>query len=241
MAAHLRPYTYSLFLLAYMPLVLWADVHVASLVQQHLLGVLTLAVLLAALRASGPLERRQVLCAMAIATACEYFNTGIWGVYAYRLHNVPLYVPTGHGLVYLFALLTARTPLLRRHGRVAAVAALMVAVSWAARGLLFGAAPDLAGAALLPIVIWSCAGRDRAVYACAFFIASLLEILGTSFGNWTWAPITPLLGLSSGNPPSCIAAVYCLLDLSAIRLATAVPWPLPRRRRPTPVPAAQEA
>ncbi len=54
------------------------------------------------------------------------------------------------------------------------------------------------------------------VYLAAFFITTWLELIGTAAGTWQWATIEPVLGLSQGNPPSGVAAWYCLVDAVAI-------------------------
>jgi hypothetical protein len=43
-----------------------------------------------------------------------------------------------------------------------------------------------------------------------------LEIIGTAVGTWHWVPIDPVLGLPQGNPPSGVAAWYCLVDAVAL-------------------------
>jgi hypothetical protein len=54
------------------------------------------------------------------------------------------------------------------------------------------------------------------VYLAAFFITTWLELIGTAAGTWKWATIEPVLSLSQGNPPSGVAAWYCLVDAVAI-------------------------
>jgi hypothetical protein len=77
------------------------------------------------------------------------------------------------------------------------------------------------------------------VYAGAFVATTVLEIAGTQFGNWRWAETVPGIGLSQGNPPSAIAAGYCLLDAIVLFLSSRM-WlariPFGRRvARPEPV------
>ena len=57
------------------------------------------------------------------------------------------------------------------------------------------------------------------VYLAAFFITTWLELIGTAAGTWKWATIEPVMGLSQGNPPSGVAAWYCLVDAVAIGTA----------------------
>ena len=52
-----------------------------------------------------PVDRRaQALGVVAFATIGEVTGSLIWGVYHYRLHNLPLFVPPAHGIVYLTGL-----------------------------------------------------------------------------------------------------------------------------------------
>ena len=44
---------------------------------------------------------------VVVATVLECVGSLIWGAYTYRLSNLPLYVPAGHGLFYLSALRAA--------------------------------------------------------------------------------------------------------------------------------------
>ena len=60
------------------------------------------------------------------------------------------------------------------------------------------------------------------VYLAAFFITTWLELIGTAAGTWKWATIEPVMSLSQGNPPSGVAAWYCLVDAVAIGSAPAL-------------------
>jgi hypothetical protein len=59
-------------------------------------------------------------------------------------------------------------------------------------------------------------GRSPMVYLAAFFITTWLELIGTAVGTWKWASIDPVLSLPQGNPPSGVAAWYCLVDAVAM-------------------------
>lgn len=54
------------------------------------------------------------------------------------------------------------------------------------------------------------------VYLAAFFITTWLELIGTAAGTWYWSKLEPIFNLSQGNPPSGVAAWYCLVDAVAI-------------------------
>jgi hypothetical protein len=58
-------------------------------------------------RASG-LRRRMLFALLAWATAGELFCSLIWGIYTYRLGNIPHFVPPGHVLVFVIGLQLSR-------------------------------------------------------------------------------------------------------------------------------------
>src|SRR5215210_997065 len=150
----LRPYTFHITLALYLPILLYADTQIQTLTQQYALGLLTFAFVFVATRFSPPTERRQVWLMVGIATCVELFLSLVWGLYQYRWGNVPLFVPPGHGLLYLFALRATRTPLMLDRGRTVKHLALACAMLWAIGGLsvapLFFGWMDVFGALFLP-------------------------------------------------------------------------------------------
>ncbi|HEX9561617.1 MAG TPA: hypothetical protein VGA76_10335 [Candidatus Dormibacteraeota bacterium] len=221
MLNRLKPYWLHAYLLTYTPLLLLADSRITALWQQWALGALTFAVLyLSALKA--PREQRlQVWTCVIVATGFEIFGSLIWGVYRYRLHNVPLFVPPGHGLVYLFGLMAAGTPVVIQHGKRVAGVVLAGATTWAVLGLtllpVITGRVDLQGALCLPVFAYFVLRSPRWPLFAAIFIATgELEIFGTAFGNWAWLPVAPWTHIPSGNPPSVIAGGYCVIDASVL-------------------------
>ena len=202
---------------AYLALLLALD-HFASYPEQLLLGAVTWIVLAVAL-SRVPLQRRaQALGVVAFATLGEVTGSLVWGVYAYRLHNLPLFVPPAHGLVYLtgFSLALA----LERHVRVLVIAAAAVASTWGLLGLTVLPRRDVAGAIGVPLLLlflWR--GRNRAIYAGVFLVVASLELYGTALGTWRWARELPGLGIPDGNPPSGVASGYVWFDVMALLVA----------------------
>ncbi len=157
---------------------------------------------------------------MGVATGFEIFGSLIWGVYRYRLHNLPLFVPPGHGLVYLFGLLAMTTPV-AKHGKRVAHVILATAAAWAVAGVtilpLITGRVDLQGAMCLPVFAWFVLRSPRwALFAAIFIATGELEIFGTTLGNWYWLPVAPWTHIPSGNPPSVIAGGYCVIDASVL-------------------------
>ena len=90
---------------------------------QLVLGLLTAGVLAGLLVLQPRTVRLQTLAVVGIATVGEVIGSLVWGLYSYRLDNLPAFVPPGHGLVYLAGLslaIAARGPyerIARRGGR----------------------------------------------------------------------------------------------------------------------------
>jgi hypothetical protein len=243
--ARLKPYWLHVYLLVYTPTLLLADSQTTSLWQQWVLGLLTFAALyLAALKA--PREQRlQVWICVVVATCFEIFGSLIWGLYQYRFHNVPLYVPPGHGAVYLFGLLAMRTPVVLKYGKRVAHVILAGASTWALLGLtvlpLITGRFDLQGAMCLPIFAWFVLRSPRWPLFAAIFIATgELEIFGTFFRNWYWLPIAPWTHIPSGNPPSVIAGGYCVIDASVLLVMRGIAGVRTQVQSLRPVPVGQE-
>jgi len=205
----------------------------ASYRGQLALGVLTWVVLAVAL-AGVPVERRaQALAVVLFATVGEVTGSLIWGVYTYRLHNLPLFVPPAHGLVYLTGLALATA--LARHGRRLVAVAAVAAASWGLLGLAVLPRRDVAGAVGVPLLLlflWR--GRNRAIYAGVFIVVASLELYGTAIGTWRWAPELPGLGIPDGNPPSGVASGYVWFDVMALLTAPAALAFFRRRASRTP-------
>ena len=200
---------------AYLAVLLAVDTQVA-LPAQVALGVLTWVVLIAALRPLSALARAQALGVVAFATIGEVTGSLVWGVYRYRLHNLPLFIPPAHGLVYLSGL--ALAGIVRERPLVAVAAA--GSIAWGLAGLTVLPRLDVAGAFGVPLLclfLWR--SRFRATYAGVFVMVSILELYGTSIGTWRWAVTLPGLGIPDGNPPSGVASGYVWFDVMAMLVA----------------------
>lgn len=174
--------------------------------------------LIAFLRGECKYVRVQVLIAVAFATLGENFASLFMRGYIYRFENLPTYVPAGHGLVYLTAVALGRSALFQKHARQIAVLVVVICGTWALWGVSgYAARKDEIGLVLYCVfLLYLFKGRSPMVYLAAFFITSWLELVGTGAGTWAWAEIDPASGLTQGNPPSGVAAWYCLVDAVAL-------------------------
>ncbi|WP_374265526.1 hypothetical protein [Zoogloea sp.] len=156
-------------------------------------------------RAAG--LRARLLACLAIATAGEVVLSLVWGLYDYRLGNLPLFVPPGHVLLYWLGLrLAGRLP-----DRLLAATPWLavVGVSALALGRLDWLGPPLI-LIFLACLRWGPAPR---LYATMFLLSLAMELWGTWLGNWTWRATLPGLGWPVSNPPLAAGAFYCVLDL----------------------------
>ena len=200
---------------AYLAALLAVDTQV-GIDWQRGLGALTWLVLLAALRPLPGLARAQALGVVAFATVGEVTGSLVWGVYHYRLHNLPLFIPPAHGIVYLSGIALAGVVPARKLVAVAAAGA----AAWGAAGLTVLPRLDVAGAIGVPLLLvflWR--SRMRTAYAGVFVVVAALELYGTSIGTWRWAAHLPGLGIADGNPPSGAASGYVWFDVMALLVA----------------------
>jgi hypothetical protein len=197
----------------------------------------TWLVFLAALKPLTPEGRLRALLVVAAATCMEVLGSIIWGVYTYRLHNLPLFVPPGHGLVYLTGLQLTQTRLVSRHQKAFLAFVGSIALGWGIAGLTVLPRTDASGALGMAVfLVFLIRGRARVLYGAVFLVVAVLELSGTAVGVWAWKGTVPGLELPSGNPPSGAASGYVLFDIVAIaltaRLMPLVERALALRRRP---------
>jgi hypothetical protein len=194
---------------------------------QYLLGAVTLAVLWLCTRTLDAADRGLVWMCVVVATGFEILGSLVWGAYRYRFGGIPLFVPFGHGLIYVFGARLAATSWVRRHEELFTRGILVVATVWAIAGLTvlpsWTARHDVHGLVWLPVFAYVLLRSPRKAFFAALFIATTdIELVGTWCCNWIWAPTTPWLHVASGNPPSAIAGGYAIIDGSMLRLAALI-------------------
>ncbi|MFN2469366.1 MAG: hypothetical protein ABR521_14705 [Gaiellaceae bacterium] len=190
---------------------------------QLALGAATFGALFLASRACTADERLRVVVVVATATCFEVVGSVLWGVYTYRLGNLPLFVPPAHGLVYLTGLAISRTELVRRRPAPFVAGVIAFACGWAAVGLsgVLGRTDALGAFGVLFFTCVLLRSGAPTVLAGVFVVVAALELYGTALGAWTWAPVVPGLGVPNGNPPSGAASGYVLFEVAAF---AAAPW-----------------
>jgi hypothetical protein len=224
-------------LTAFLAVLLGAD-HFVGRSGQVALAVAAFAVLFAACRSLTPERRAQVAVVVCVATCFEVLGSIVWGVYRYRLGNLPPFVPPAHGLVYLTGLQVSRLELVRRHERAFMRLILALGLGWAAIGLsgVLGRVDAIGAFGVLVFSAYLCLGPAPSVYGGVFLAVAGLELYGTAIGTWRWAAVVPGLGLPDGNPPAGAASGYVLFDIAAMALAPFLVAAFRRRHAPAPAP-----
>lgn len=168
----------------------------------------------AALWMRSPGRTRPALAwCLLFATGGEVFLSLVWGLYEYRLANIPLFVPPGHVLLFFLGTQIAmRIPGKGEWWIAAAALPLVMLFAWNGRDTM---GPLLY--ALFLACMWL--SPSRKLYATMFVLSLAMELYGTWIGNWRWSPEVPWLGLTADNPPLAAGAFYCVLDLLVVSVA----------------------
>lgn len=198
----------------------------AGLAGQLAVGAWTWGVFFRVLRTSPREWRLPFYACLVWATAGEIFLSLVWGLYTYRLGNIPFFIPPGHVLLFYMGLVLApQVP------RTFAALVSVAAIGYAAFAWMHGF--DTVSIPLIGLfVLCMLHPAGRRLHAVMFVAALVLEVYGTWIGNWVWHRDVPYLGFSSANPPLAAGAFYCVLDVFAGWTARIL------RRMPRPAAAA---
>jgi hypothetical protein len=203
----------------YIPALLLADSR--GVIAQLALGLATAAFLFLFAR-NSPVDSRQIVTAILVATTGEIVLSLGWGLYTYRNALIPLYVPFGHGVFYALAAESAMQEKLQRLAPAIVRGVLIAGSVIAAFGFIvlndqWGMLWWIGAAALL------LRSRNQLLLSTCFVYTIVLEWIGTAVGNWHWTARVPFVGLHSANPPSGVGILYILLDLITVAICSSLP------------------
>jgi hypothetical protein len=184
----------------------------------NLLAPLFLALLVLKL----PIEQRlPVLLFVPLSAFGEALFSLAFKLYEYRLGGVPLYVPFGHSILLGIGLLLAHSTLVLQHELrvrrwLLCFHGALIVSAWAWFGdslsLLWGGAF---------FAFWFAREKKQKARTFSLIVGVLvlyIELLGTHWNCWNWAP-RPWNLLHTVNPPVGAFAAYVVGELHAIRCA----------------------
>jgi hypothetical protein len=195
---------------------------------QYIVDVGVWIVFATLLKVSDRLTRTRFLICLVLATGGELVLCHLLHFYTYREKNIPLFVPPGHVLLYasgvwlaprvskwLWALILG----------AALVYALFTMYSLSQRASFISLPDELS---LILFALWCvliCRKSICPLASVMFLLALGVEIIGTSFGNWVWAPRIFFLSghLTQNNPPFAVGVFYCALDFLVASLSPLTP------------------
>jgi len=181
--------------------------HHAGLTGQLALSVCAWGLFFWLLRTSPREWRPSFYACLIWATAGEIFLSLVWGLYTYRLENIPFFIPPGHALLFYLGLVLAPRVPRAFVALVPAAAVVYAAFAWVNDF-------DTISIPLIALfIVCMLQTEGRRLYAVMFVASLTLEVYGTWIGNWVWHPDVPYLGLNSTNPPLAAGAFYCALDV----------------------------
>jgi hypothetical protein len=187
---------------------------------QWIANVLMLVIFSITFLKVNPRIREHMIYATLIGFVGEYLFSVGFGMYTYRLENVPHYIPMGHALVYIGVLYFIKTAFTKRNLKILERIFTIFIMFYAAAFLVFKG--DVFGFALTAgtLLILRRYPRERMFYLTMYLAVAYLEIIGTSYECWKW-PSTAFdyfTFLPSANPPTGISFFYFGLDLGCLWL-----------------------
>lgn len=164
--------------------------------------------------------KQLMLYGIIIAFGGEVVFSLFLGMYEYRLHNVPLYVPLGHSIVYASVYYLVKEPIFKAKQKTIVKTLYTLMILHSTLWLFFG--NDLFGflCMLFILYLFKKYPYTKSFFLVMYFMVAYLEILGTSFGCWYWPDIWfgKIIFVPSANPPSGISVFYFGFDAGCLWL-----------------------
>jgi len=208
--AHIRvdatTWRHTLLVIATFAIGLIVDQH-GGLAGQLAVSIWSWGLMIRLVTTSPPQWKMSLYACLIWATAGEIFLSLVWGLYTYRLENIPFFIPPGH--VFLFWLGIRFAPGL---SRLFVYAVPVAAIGYAAYALHSGFDTVSIPLVGLFVMCWL-QPEGRRLYSLMLVMSLAVELYGTWIGNWVWHADVPYFTLTSNNPPIVSGSFYCMLDV----------------------------
>jgi hypothetical protein len=202
--------------------IIWLGLYLDSLAQNHQLYtniLVAISFIWVYYFASKPIKQL-MLFGLIIALGGETLFALVFGMYTYRLENLPIYVPFGHSIIYASVYYIVKEPLVKIHQEFIVKLLYRSMILYSFLWLIF--ANDTFGfiCMLIILALLRRHPNSKLFFLVMFFVVVYLEILGTHYGCWHWPEIwfDKVSFISSANPPSAISVFYFGFDLGCLWL-----------------------
>ncbi|SFV63103.1 hypothetical protein MNB_SM-4-1666 [hydrothermal vent metagenome] len=157
---------------------------------------------------------------LIVAVLGEFLFALAFGMYTYRLENLPIYVPFGHSMAYVSVYYLVKEPLVKQHKKVIENILYILMILYSTFWFLF--ANDTLGfiCMLMILVLFKRFPHTKLFFLLMYFVIVYLELIGTYYECWVWPNIwfDKITFISSANPPSGISVFYFGFDLACLWL-----------------------
>ncbi|OSY87350.1 hypothetical protein WH52_11930 [Tenacibaculum holothuriorum] len=158
--------------------------------------------------------KEMLLYALIIGVVGEYIFSVGFGMYTYRLKNIPHYVPFGHAIVFVLVYYFSRKPKVKKNRTKIEKLCVFLIIPISFYFLLFK--NDVFGfiCTLLVFLFLRKYPKERMFYLVMYCVVAVLEFVGTGLECWKWPTIAfnNFEFLPSANPPIGISLFYFGLD-----------------------------
>ncbi|MEM9092128.1 MAG: hypothetical protein AAGC93_25755 [Cyanobacteria bacterium P01_F01_bin.53] len=172
----------------------------------------------ALLFALQPEQRLMAFIFLPFSAVAEYIFSLIFGLYAYRLEAVPLYVPFGHAVLFSMGLLVCELPFVRQHEEK--LRPFLIGIYIALFSAVILLLHDTLSAVFGLVFLWVLRRKGyQTLYFVMGFLVLYIELLGTGFGCWAWVPHPfGLSWLQATSPPFGAFVCYVLGDIGGFKM-----------------------
>jgi len=200
--------------------VLWLGLYLDSQLvsEQYITNILVLITFLWIYKQVSKVVKQLMLYGLIVALGGELLFSLVFGMYTYRLENLPLYVPLGHSIIYATVYYFVKEPLIQKYQNQIIKSLYIAIILYSTAWLIF--ASDVFGFLCMLIILWIFRRRPntKLFFLIMFFAIVDLELVGTYYGCWYWPEIwfDKVAFVPSANPPSAISVFYFGFDAGCL-------------------------
>lgn len=186
--------------------------------KQWITNILVLFVFYYIYRSVSRKIKKLMIYGLVIAFLGEVLFSLVFGMYTYRLENLPFYVPFGHTLIYASVFYFAKESLVKRNSNKIISILYPIMIIYSTLWLFF--AKDIFGFICMLLILYFFWKKPhiKLFFLIMFFMIVYLELVGTYYSCWFWPEIwfDKISFISSANPPSGISIFYFAFDAGCL-------------------------